>query len=323
MMSFFIRAVSNPIMLSIVFIASVSSAVVHAQTYPARPLTILVGTVAGGTNDIMARVLAEHMRRKWGQAVLVDNRPGAGGAIAAALLAKAAPDGHTLEVGPANTQAFFVKDAGFDAADLTAAAVLARAPYMLLVGKRLKIENLKEFVAFAKANPGKLNIGAVSGGTHEVTSREVLYQLGINAALIGYKGIAPVNAAMAAGEIDMVMGASAAPVKSGVSSALAVGGDRRFSEVPQTPTFRELGYDTYSPAVNFFLWARTGTPLAVLRALAAESTDVVKSAEFVKLVEQGLGIPSVGSTHEQAMEVARQEFESTRLGVERAGIKPQ
>ena len=282
-----------------------------------------VRTVAGGTNDIMARVLAEHMRRKWGQAVLVDNRPGAGGAIAAALLAKAQPDGHTLEVGPANTQAFFVKDAGFEATDLIAASVLARAPYMLLVSKRLKLENLKDFVAYAKANPGKLNIGAVSGGTHEVTSREVLYHLGINAALIGYKGIAPVNAAMVAGEIDLVMGASAAPVKSGVSIALAVGGDRRFAEVPQTPTFKEHGNDTYSPVVNFFLWTRTGTPLTVLRTLAAEGAEVVKSPEFIKLVEQGLGIPGVGSTHEQALEAARQEFDSTRLGVERAGIKPQ
>lgn len=292
------------------------------QAYPSRPITILVSTNPGGTYDTISRVFAAHLERKWKQSVVVENRLGAGGAVALAALTKAPADGYLLSMTSGWVIDLFVKDLGFDPKDIVPVSVAGIAPYVLVVSKNVKARNLAEFVAFAKANPGKLNWGIVSAGPHEIETSETTRILNIQAGMIGYKGIAPIYTAMVAGELDVTMGTASPQLRTGQLRGIAVGGEKRFSELPDVPTFREQGFN-YDPVSHYPFWARTGTPREVMNRLAAEVAEFARSPEFVDKVTRPFAIIGLGSGPEESNRILREAYDIGKAAAVRVGIKPQ
>jgi tripartite-type tricarboxylate transporter receptor subunit TctC len=300
-----------------------AASLAQAQSFPTRPITILVAFAAGGSMDVIARTLAPQMEKTWRQPVVIENRAGAGGGIAMSALAKSAPDGQTLVMGGSFTNELFVKDPGFERRDIVPVSVIGQSFFVLLGSKPLGIGNLRDFVAYAKANPRKVNIAVIPASTLLSQSQEMLDALGIEAALVSYKGIAPIQTALLAGEVQATLtGSGVSQVKSGQAFGLAVGGERRFPDLPDVPTFKEQGFD-FHPRGNFVLFARAGTPPAVLAQIAAVSAETVKTAEFQSRVAGPFGVTPVGSSPDAAARELQSEYDRTKRALDKAGVKPQ
>lgn len=293
-----------------------------AQAYPMRPVTILVGTGAGGNPDTIARVFKAQVDRKWKQTVIVDNRTGAGGAIALRALAQSAPDGHMLMSGASATHGLFFRDPGYRFEDITPASVVGVSLYGLLVSKSLNVHTLNEFVAWAKANPAKLNVGVIPSTSHEVEMSNIQIMLGLKGTPVPYKGMPEVYTALISGELQASIHSASPQVKSGQVLALVFGGQQRQPDLPNVPTFKELGWD-YHPGANFALYARAGSPVASLNAVAAEVAEMVKGSEFQDRIARPLGITGLGLSHDASVKHVNEEYERVRVGVQRLGIKPQ
>jgi len=299
-----------------------ASSVGQAQSFPTRSVTIYVTTSAGGTLDIMARLLADHLRRKSSQSITVENRPGAGGALALAATASAPADGHTIVfAGNPYVQSLLVKDIGYDPTRLTPVSILSRAPFTVVASKASNLRNVKEFIAYAKTNPGRLTLGAVTG-SHELEMRALEQALGITTTIVPYKGFAPLEIAVLSGEVNGSIFGNLGRVKSGQIVAIVTAGDQRGPEIPDVPTFRELGVD-HDPNAGYTAWARSETPADLLDRLARECQELVRSPEYTAAVTQKLGITAVGSSREVALKHMTTEREKYRRVAERAGIRPQ
>jgi tripartite-type tricarboxylate transporter receptor subunit TctC len=236
----------------------VSGNALAQQNWPTRQITIIVGTAPGGTYDTIARLLASHFEKKWGQPAVVESR--SGNILATSLVARAAPDGYTLVMGASNNAHLFIKELNFDPTkDLTPISVLGIQNYLLLVSRGAKVKGIADFMAQAKASPGKFNFGVVTGGPHDIETNDMQSALGIKVTHIGYKGIAPIYVALMANEIDGALGTTTPQLKTGEIIALAIAGEKRHPEYPDVPTFRESGIK-YEPQANYPLWGRGGPP---------------------------------------------------------------
>jgi tripartite-type tricarboxylate transporter receptor subunit TctC len=313
----------------IVFLAAFVAALaaplpVAAQNWPSRPITIYVGNSAGGSLDTVARLLAPLMQKKWGQPVVVELRPGGGGGIAAAALARSQPDGYTLAVGPPGPiQFLFVKDPGFAIDDITPVSIVAETFYTLVTSPKSGLQTLPQLLAKAKSAPGALKLGVVTLSPHDTQVHDMLRVLGIDATIVGYKGYAPdIEGALLRGDVDASTTGNVAKVLTGQITALAYGGEQRSPDMPQVPTFKELGID-YHPVAYYILWGRAGTPDDVLEKIASACADLVKTPEFEARVSKPFSIPGVGSTHAFAVAEVRRDYERTKRAAELAGIKPQ
>jgi tripartite-type tricarboxylate transporter receptor subunit TctC len=293
-----------------------------SQSYPARQITIYVGSAAGGSLDSIARVLGEQLQKKWGQPVVVENRPGGGGVLASAAMIRLPADGHALSLGGGMSQSIFIKNPGYDPLDLTPVSLVGQSPYTLIVSRKANIASVQQLVAQSRANPGKLNVGMVALGPHEAETAAMEHALGIKANVIGYKAFVAIETALITGELDAAMTGNIGRVKTGELIALATGGEQRFSEIPQVPTFREAGID-YNPVANYLVWIRAGTPVAIIDRLAAECALMAKTPEFEARFVRAFGIPAVGSNRDVALREARREFEHLKAAAARAGIQPQ
>lgn len=294
----------------------------QAQAFPSKPVTILVGTGAGGNPDTIARVFKAQVDKKWKQTVIVDNRTGAGGAIALRALANSAPDGHTLMSGASATHGLFFKDPGFRFEDLTPASVVGVSLYGLLISKSLNIKTLNEFVAWAKANPAKLNFGVIPSTSHEIEVSNIQNMLGLKGTPVPYKGMPEVYTALISGELQASIHSNSPQVKSGQVIPLVFGGQQRQPDHPAVPTFKELGFD-YHPGANFIFYARAGSPVENLNRIAAEVAEMVKSTDFQDKIVKGLGITGLALSHEASIKHVNDEYERVRAGVKRLGIKQQ
>ena len=294
----------------------------QAQAYPSRPITILVGLSPGGTFDTISRLFAAQIGRKWNQSVVVENRLGGGGTLAASALAKSVPDGYTLGMTSDWNAEFFVKDLGYNPRDIEPISIVGVSPYALVVGKEVTAKTLAEFVAQAKAKPGSMNFGVVPAGSHEAETRETQFVLGIQGTTVGYKGIAPIYVALMAGELHATLGTSSSQLRAGQLRALAIGGEKRFPELPDVPTFRESGYN-YDPVSYYPLWIRVETPRDILARLAAEANELSRSPEFAEKVTKPFAIVGLGATPEESRRLVSEQYEHIKQVVTRAGIKPQ
>jgi tripartite-type tricarboxylate transporter receptor subunit TctC len=295
-----------------------------AQAYPTRPITIIFSTSAGGSLDLLSRVLAAHLEKQWGQAVIVQPRPGGGGNVAATALAKSPPDGYMLMMsGSPLSTSLFVKDMPFDPMkDVTPVSLVGVLYYQVLTGRGTGWHNLKDFIAYAKSNPGQLNIGAVGQGTHEVEIDAMLEALDIKAKVINYKGIAPIWLALMANEVQGTLSASAPPgEKTGDIVALAVGGEKRNPEFPDVATFREQGVN-YDPLATYYLYAQGATPRALLDRIGVEVGVSAKSPEFRDRVTKTIGIEGVGLMPEVSLKYQRDEYTRLKGIADKAGIVP-
>ncbi len=267
-----------------------------AQAYPSRPVRLVVPFPPGGPLDIVGRLIAQKVGDAWGQSVVVDNRPGAGGNIGAELVAKAAPDGYTILMGALSTHAvnpsLYAKmpyDAVKDFAPITLVAI---TPNVLVVNASLPVNSAKEFVAYAKANSGKLAFGSGSNGSAGHLAGELFkVETATDIAHVPYKGGAPATHALLAGDTQFMFDnlANATPqVKAGKLKALAVTTAQRSKLAPDLPTMAETGLPGFDISTWFGLLAPAGTPQDVIAKWNAEVTRILNSPEMrERLTAQG------------------------------------
>jgi tripartite-type tricarboxylate transporter receptor subunit TctC len=255
--------------------------------------------------------------------LVIDYRPGGGGVLAYGAVARSAPDGTTITMGqPAPVFSLYIKDPGFNAADVVPVSLMASLPYMLLASKDSNFRNIADVVAAAKANPGKIAIGILPATGHEAETVAMMKALGITGNLVGYKGLAPILTALAANEIQLTMGAGSPLVKAGRLVGIAAGGSKRSSDYPDVPTFKESGID-YDPQTLFYVLGRAGTPRDIQDKLAEDVIDAARSKDFSDKITALFTIQGVGTTQPEAVRIARDDFEKLKKTAEQAGIKPQ
>ena len=275
------------ILTSVVATAIVAGAVTSAtaQSWPARPVTMVVPFPAGGNSDVIARAAAQALSERFGKQFVVDNRSGAGGNIGAAIVAKAAPDGHTLlfaSPGAIAQNRLMYKNMPFDPdRDLEPIALVASSPLILVARKDAPFNNLKELVTYAKANPSKLNIGQPGQGTIGHMTHELLQtEGGFKLTNVPYRGSAPAMTDVLGGQIDLVsdfMTTYIPLVKEGKIKAIAVTSTKRSAALPDVPTIIETGLANFNASAWYSILAPTGTPKDVVDKVNAAVNDWLKT----------------------------------------------
>ena len=298
-------------------------------SYPSRPITLVVGFTAGGSTDIVTRLLAEEMRKTWGQPVVVDNRPGAGGNIGAALVAKAKPDGYTLlvgSVGPLAINASLYSNMPYDnLKDFTPITLIVHVPNMLVVNPAaMPVHSFAEFVALVKANPGKYFFASTGTGTSSHLSGELLKTMaGLDATHVPYKGSVALNDLLSGEQVHFMFATIPSVielVRTGRLRALAVTSKTRSAAVPDIPTIAESGYADFEASSWFGLLGPAELPHDIALALQAEVVRALKGPELrAKLVQQGAD--PVGSTPEEFAAYMRAETTKWAKVVKASGAK--
>ncbi|HSI51616.1 MAG TPA: tripartite tricarboxylate transporter substrate binding protein [Ideonella sp.] len=283
--------------LPIALAAALASPPSHAQAaFPNRPITLIVPFAPGGIADITARTVAQAMAGSLGQAVVVDNRPSAGGIVGTTAVVKAPADGHTLLL-ISNQQAVSVglfKKLPFDVTrDLAPISTLGFFDLVLLVPAESRFKTLKDLVAEARAKPGKLTLGTIAvGSTQQLTAELFKARADIDALIVPYKATPAVLGALRAGEVDMtaeILGPMLPQIKGGVVRALAVTAERRHPALPDVPTSAEAGVADFNVASWNGLAAPAGTPPAVIERLQRAANEAIASAPVqAKLKELGV-----------------------------------
>jgi tripartite-type tricarboxylate transporter receptor subunit TctC len=263
--------------------------------YPQKPVTLVVPSAPGGTTDFTARLIGEGLSRALGQPVVIDNKAGGAGNIGNQFVAKSRPDGHTLLVAYSGYQVgnpHLYANAGWDPLkDFAPVAMLTRAPQVIVVNANLKANTLAELVAFAKANPGKLNYASSGNGSIQHIAGELFKQLtGTFITHIPYRGAGPAVQDLIGGQVDLFMTTPASVVqhiKSGKLKALAVSSNTRLAALPQVPTAVEAGLKGFTLDSWFALYGPAGLPADVVQRLSSE-------------VEKILGMPDIKRRAEEA-----------------------
>ena len=299
-----------------------------AQSWPSKPIRILIPFTAGGTNDILARTLGPKLSEAVGQPVIVDNRPGGNTVIASQALLAADKDGHTLLL-PGNSHVVVPHltktPLPFDSVkDFQPVASLGRTGLFLVVTPSLPAANLKEFIALAKAQPGKLNSAAPGGSINQLATEVFNTLAGVKLVHIPYKGSAPAVADVMGGQAQLSFQTPATVlgnVKSGKLRALAISGEKPFAD-PKVPTFSQEGLKDFDVELWFGLLAPNGTPKAIVDRINAEVNKIIATADFrEKIASQGLEVWI--STPEQYGAALAAESEKFARVIKAAGIEPQ
>lgn len=264
--------------------------------FPNRPVTLIVSAAPGGTTDIAARLIAQPLGAALGQSVVVENKPGASGGIAAQAVARAKPDGYTLLLQYSGFQVItphVTPAAGWDPIkDFSPVANVLSAPQVVVVRPDLPIKSLKELVAYAKANPGKLNYASSGNGSLQQVATELLNQMaGTQITHIPYKGTGPALNDLLGGAVDMTITTPPpllGQIAAGKLRALAVTGNARLPSLPDVPTAAEAGYPDLIVSSWFAMYAPKDTPAPVVDKIAGEIQKIMKTDEFrKKAAEQG------------------------------------
>lgn len=299
---------------------------VQAQAFPAKALTIVVPFSAGGTTDILARVVGQYMAKDLGQPVIIDNRAGAGGNIGAQMVARAAPDGYTLLMGTVGTHAInqsLYKKMSFDPIkDFAPITRVALVPNLLVANPGQPYKNVKELIAYAKANPGKVSFASSGSGTSIHLSGEMFSQLaGVEMQHVPYKGSAPALTDLLGGQTAIMfdnMPSVIGHVKAGKLRPLAVTTPQRSPALPDVPTIAESGVPGYSATSWFGLLAPASTPAPVIAKLNASVLKALADPEVKKkLAEQGA--EPHGEKPEQFAEFIRAETAKWGQTVKQSG----
>jgi tripartite-type tricarboxylate transporter receptor subunit TctC len=272
----------------------------HAQSYPSKPVRIMVGYVPGGGVDTTARMVGQALGDLWGSTVIIENRPGAAGNIATEYTAKAPPDGYTLvlcNIGShAVTPARFGKKLTYDPIrDFAFPSMIGGVPNLFMVHPSFPAKTLKQFIAYAKANPGKVNFGSSGVGASPHLSIELLRLMtGINIVHVPYKGAAGALGDAMSGHIESsvgnLAGAPLAAVKSGRVRALGVTSAKRNRQLPEVPTFAEAGVPGYDVTGWYGICTQSKVPQPVLTKLTADLHKVLAGPLKARLEDQGIDV---------------------------------
>lgn len=299
-----------------------------AETYPTRPIRIIVAYTPAGTTDILARLVGQKMNEAWGQPVIVDNRPGANGNIGTEIAARATPDGYTILMATAATHSInntlYPKLAWDAVKDFAPISLVALVPNLLVVNNALPVKSVKELIAYAKANPGKLTHGSPGIGSTAHLSMELFKSLtGTQMIHVPYKGSAPVLADLMAGQISLTM--DNIPVylpyaKAGKIRALAVGSRTRTAAAPDVPTAEEAGVPGLVAVSWFGLVAPARTPGPIVDKLSKETARILKLPDVQKRISD-LGAEPVGSTPQEYAAFIQSEIKKWRKVIQDAGVR--
>jgi tripartite-type tricarboxylate transporter receptor subunit TctC len=303
-----IRLLCVAIGLSVLNIASA------ADPFPTKPLRIVVPFPPGGPADILARTVGDRIAPALGQPVVVDNRPGAGGNIGMELVAKAAPDGHTLALAPAGNLTVnpsLYRNVPYDVGrDFAPVTVIAAVPNVLVLNPQVPAKDLAELIAYAKANPGKLNFSSPGPGSGAHLAGELLKSsAGIDIVHVPYNGIAPAVTAVMAGEVQLMFAGapSALPqVNGGKLRALGVASPKRMASAPALPTIAESGLPGFDVTSWYGIVAPAGTPPAVIERLQKEIARALDQPD-VETKLTGIGAEPIANTSAEFAAMIRTE----------------
>ena len=316
----------NKIIRMAMLAASLASLGAAAQTYPTKPVKIVVGFAPGGGSDFAARVIAQQLTERMKNQVIVENKPGAGSLLGAEFVIKSAPDGYTLLLTPASyTVNPSVYKLTFDPLnDITPIAQISKGPYIVAVHPSVPAKTLKELVAYAKANPGKLSYASSGNGAHiHVATEYLLYTAGINIVHVPYKGSGPALNDTVGGQVQMIFGSVATAlqyVKSGRLRPLAVTTPKRIAAAPDVPTVAESGYPGWEVTNWHGLVGPKGLPKDIVQRINKDVNVAVHSPEMVKVLS-GDGLEPAGGTPEELAALLKAEVARWAQVVKRANIK--
>jgi tripartite-type tricarboxylate transporter receptor subunit TctC len=306
---------------------SLIAGIVQAQNYPGKTVRLIVPFAAGGSTDVIARVLAPKLSEAWGQQVIVDNRPGGNTTIGTDIVAKSAPDGHTLLVTPAPftvVPSVMTKLPYDPAKDFEPITLINTTPMGLVVHPGVPAKNLKELIALAKTRPGQMNFGSSgSGGVPHLSGELLNTMAGLKIIHVPYKGNAPALADLVGGHVDMAFNGltSVMPfIKSGRLRVLGVTSIGRTAALPEVPTFDEQGLKGFQAVAWNGLSAPARTPKDAIARIQETSSRIVKSPELAEQLKRD-GSDPVGSSTAEFVAHLRDEVVKWKKVLDRAGIK--
>ncbi|WP_019561953.1 Bug family tripartite tricarboxylate transporter substrate binding protein [Caldimonas manganoxidans] len=304
-----------------------AAASVPAQDYPTQPIRLIVSFPPGGAADVIGRTIANGLGEAFKQTIVVENRPGANGNIGADAVAKAAPDGYTLLMssgGTVTANPFLFSKMSFDPEkDLTPVASAAVVRPYLMVHPSLPVNTVQEFIAYARANPGKLSYGSAGNGSSLHLAGEMLKRdAKIEATHVPYRGAAPALNDLLAGQVHFMFdsGPGLKHAQAGKLKLLAVGSAQRSPQVPHVPTLAESGLPGFDADTVFGVYAPAGTPTAIVNKLNAEINKVLRTPQAVAAIH-AIGADILTMSVSEFVE--RQRAERARMGafIKQAGIK--
>ena len=287
----------------------------RAEDYPSRVVTLVVPYPPGGGVDAMARVVAQKLSDAFHQQVIVDNKPGAGGNLGTRAVAHAAPDGYTLLLGHTGTISInpsLYAHAGYDPRkDFAPIGLVASMPVALLAHPSFAPKSIAEVIALAKREPGKLNIGTSALGTGGYMCAELFKsEAGVDVAIIPYKGTAPVMTDLLGGHVPVAFGVlppALGNIQAGKLRAIAVTSRKRFSLLPDVPTFDESGMPGFEAVLHYGVLAPAGTPKEIVDKLSAELRKLVDTEEVKQRIHAEGGDPLTSTPAEYAADIDKEE----------------
>ncbi len=307
--------------------AALSSPVLHAQTYPTKPVRIMVGASAGGGTDIIARMLAEKFNDAFKGTFVIENRPGASNTIAADLTAKAAPDGHTLLAATNTGQAIapHLLKLGFDPIrDLTPIALIVTVPNVLAVSNTVPAKDVKELIALMKAKPNDFKYASSGiGSTQHIAGEGFKHATGVEMIHVPYKGSSQAHLDVSGGQVQIMFDTTSSAmghIKGGKLKPLAVTTAQRSAELPNVPTLAEAGVPSFEMSTWYGLYVTAGTPSDVVARLQAETAKILKLPD-VQARLKGLGGEPGNVSPEQFAAINKAEFDRFGKLIKDANIK--
>ena len=297
--------------------------------YPNRPIKLVVGFAPGGSTDIVGRVVAQRLSERLGQSVVVENKAGAGGTIGADATAKSAPDGYTLTLGTTSTHAIaagaYSKLPYDPVKDFTQISLVAITPYLLVVNPQVPVKSLPEFVSYAKSQSGKMNYASAGSGTATHLAMEMLKDAAkLDIVHVPYKGNAPADIAILAGEVQTVFGSMPALLqnaKAGKVRPIAVGTATRSPALPDVPTVAEQGYPGFEAALWLGIMGPANMPKAVVDKLHRELVAIVATPEFKAAMDANGAEPVSSKSPEEFRDMLRGQVDKYVTITKAVGIK--
>ena len=281
-----------------------------AANYPSQPIKIIVPFAPGGTTDMLARLVGQRLTQAWGQAVVIENKPGAGATLGADMVAKSAPDGYTLLMGAAHhtiAQKVYAKIPYQFDRDFAPITMVAMVPNMVVVNSDVPAKTIAEFIALSKSQPGKFNYGSAGAGTaHHLIGEMFKLRTGVNLVHIPYKGSAPAVADLLSGQVQLMFDTvtSGLPqVKAGKLRALAVTTAKRSSALPDVPSLSETVLPGFDVGTWFGLLAPANTPPAIVQKLIAESVKIIQQPDVRKQMLEAGSEPIANTSQQMAAQI--------------------
>lgn len=306
------------------------TAAVHAQAYPARPITMIVPVQAGSGADAILRIVAQRMSDNMKQPIVLENVPGAAGVIGAERAARAPADGYTMfgaNDGTLNMTPHLRKKVNYNTLEsFEPVSLLANITWVLIANPSLPVKSVKDLIALAKANPGKIDYASGGVGSPQHIAMELFsLQAGVKMNHVPYKGATGAASDVVSGHVPTMFTALSivlSQIQAGKVRALAVGGAKRFPQIPNVPTVSESGLPGFEYVTWAGLYMPRGTPKAMIDRLAAEAARAVADPD-VRDKLTALGLEPIGSTPEELRRLTREGFERMGKTIRAAGIQPE